>query len=77
MDEPTELDCFCRIVVESREVDGGVQGQGAVALDGICSGIVALVLISYPLDRPTHLSVMNRSQYSLLRLELSIRSPWL
>jgi hypothetical protein len=45
VNESTELDCFCGVIVERREVDSGVQGQGAVTLEGICSMDAVLVVI--------------------------------
>lgn len=45
MDESTELDCFCGVVVQSREVDCCVQGQRAVALNSICSADFMLVVL--------------------------------
>jgi hypothetical protein len=37
MDESAEFDCLCWVVVHGGEIDGGMEGQGAMALNGICS----------------------------------------
>lgn len=61
MNETVELCCFCRVIIQLRQIYCGVQCKGTMSLKRISSesGQLRSTIMS---ARIAYLSVMNRSQ---------------